>query len=155
MRRSIIFASMYIGGGLGMRFVGLSVGSVAASSGSALNGLCSLISWSHCFFSNVSVLPACERGYLPFFAGGCHRPAFFMVYWYVFLPVGLCCFHDIVCFLYICRVCSSIYEICFSWINYFDWWNLHDSMFCRWAFTLSLSILSCRTFTGALFRTSV
>ena len=44
MRGSIIFASMYIGGGLGMRFVGLSVGSVAASSGSALNGLCSLIS---------------------------------------------------------------------------------------------------------------
>ena len=44
MRGSIIFASMYIGGGLGMRFVGLSVGPVAASSGSALNGLCSLIS---------------------------------------------------------------------------------------------------------------
>ena len=50
MRGSIIFASTYIGGGLGVRFVGLSVGSVAASSGSALNGLCSLISCSHCFF---------------------------------------------------------------------------------------------------------
>ena len=44
MRGSIIFASMYIGDGLGMRFVGLSVGSIAASSRSALNGLCSLIS---------------------------------------------------------------------------------------------------------------
>ena len=37
MRGSIIFASMYLGDGLGMRFVGLSVESVAASSGSALN----------------------------------------------------------------------------------------------------------------------
>ena len=43
MRGSIIFASMYIGGGLRMRVVGLSVGSVAVSSGSALNELCSLI----------------------------------------------------------------------------------------------------------------
>ena len=44
MRGSVIFVSMYIGGGLGMRFVGLSVGSVAVSSGSALNELCSFIS---------------------------------------------------------------------------------------------------------------
>ena len=44
MRGSIIFASMYIGGGLVMRFFGLSVGSVAVSSDSALNELCSLIS---------------------------------------------------------------------------------------------------------------
>ena len=58
MRGSIIFASTYIGGGLGVRFVGLSVGSVAASSGSALNGLCSLISCSHCFFSYVSIFLA-------------------------------------------------------------------------------------------------
>ena len=41
---SIIFTSMYIRGGLGMRFVGLSVGSVPISFGSALNELCSLIS---------------------------------------------------------------------------------------------------------------
>ena len=121
MRGSIIFASMHIGGGLGMRFVGLSVGSVAASSGSALNGLCSLIFCSHCFFFKCINFPrACERGYLPFFAGGCHRPAFFLVYWYVLLPVGLCCFHNIVFFLYICRVCSFIYEIWFTGIN-FHW----------------------------------
>ena len=107
------------------------------------------------FFRCINFPRACERGYLPFFAGGCHRPAFFLVYWYVLLPVGLCCFHNIVLFLYICRVCSFIYEICFSWINYFYWWNLHDSTFCRWAFTLSLSLPSCRTFTGAPFRTSV
>ena len=62
MRGSIIFASMYIGGGLGIRFVGLSVGSVAASSGSALNGLCSLISSSHCFFSSVSIFLALASG---------------------------------------------------------------------------------------------
>ena len=62
MRGSIIFASMYIGGGLGIRFVGLSVGSVAASSGSTLNGLCSLISCSHCFFSYVSIFLALASG---------------------------------------------------------------------------------------------
>ena len=65
MRRSIIFASIYIGGGLAMRVVGLSVGSIAVSSGSALNELLSLISCSHCFFSGIS--PACERGYFTFF----------------------------------------------------------------------------------------
>ena len=157
MRGSIIFAFTYIGGGLGVRFVGLSVGSVAASSGSALNGLCSLISCSHCFFFVCINFPrACERGYLPFFAGGCHRPAFFLVYWYVLFPVGLCCFHNIIIFLCICRVCSFIYEKCFTGVNYFYWWNLHDSTFCLFlASTLSLSLLSCRTFTGALFRTSV
>ena len=76
MRRSIIFASIYIGGGLAMRVVGLSVGSIAVSSGSALNELLSLISCSHCFFSGIS--PACERGYFTFFAGSCHHPAFFV-----------------------------------------------------------------------------
>ena len=50
MRGSIIFASTYIGGGLGVRFVGFSVGSVAASSGSALNGLCSLYLVAIVFF---------------------------------------------------------------------------------------------------------
>ena len=64
-------------------------------------------------------------------------------------------FPCIVFFFYICRVCSSIYKICFSWVVYFYWWNTHDSTFRRWAFTLPLSLPSCRTFTGALFRTSV
>ena len=50
MRGSIIFVSMYIGGGLAMRVVGFSVGSVAVSSGSTLNELLSLVSSSHCFF---------------------------------------------------------------------------------------------------------
>ena len=63
MRGSIIFAYMYIGGDLGMRFVGLSVGSVAVSSGSTLNELCSLISYSHCFFfSSVSVFLPLANG---------------------------------------------------------------------------------------------
>ena len=69
------------------------------------------------FFKCLSFPRACERGYLPFFAGGCHRPAFFVVYWFVVLSVGLCCFHNIVFFLYICRVCSSIYKMCLlSWL---------------------------------------
>ena len=153
MRGSIIFASMYIGGGLGMRFVGLSVGSVAACSGSALNGLCSLISCSHCFFSNVSIFLALASGVT--FCFLLEVATVQLSSWYVLLPFGLYCFHNIVFFLYICRVCSFIYEICFSGINYFYWWNLHDSTFCRWAFALSLSLPSCRTFTGALSRTSV
>ena len=81
--------------------------------------------------------------------------SFFEVYWFIVLSVGLCCFHVIVFFLCICRVCSSIYKICVSWVGYFYWWYLHDSTFCRWAFTLPLSLPSCRTFTGALFRTAL
>ena len=60
--RSIIFASMYIGGGLAMRVVGRSVGSVAVSSGDALNELLSLISCSHCFFSGISVFLSLANG---------------------------------------------------------------------------------------------
>ena len=82
-----------------MRFVGLFVGSVAVSSGSALNELCSLIFWSHCFFFQCfDFPPACERGYLEFFAGSCHCPAFFVVCWFVVLVVGLWYFHVIVFF---------------------------------------------------------
>ena len=62
MRGSIIFASMYISGGLGMWVVRLSVGSVAVFSGSALNELFSLISCSHCFFSSVSVFLPLANG---------------------------------------------------------------------------------------------
>ena len=65
MRGSIIFASIYIGDGLGMRFFGLFVGSVAASYGSALNGLCSLISCSHCFFFQMYQFSSRLRAGLP------------------------------------------------------------------------------------------
>ena len=156
LRGSTIFASMYIGGGLGMQFVGLSVGSFAASSGSALNGLCSLISWSHCFFFQVYQFSSRLRTGLP--SVFCWRlpPSSFLHGVLVrYLSVGLCFFHDIVFFLYICRVCCSIYKICVSWVGYFYWWNLRDSTLCQWAFALSLSLPSCRTFTRALFRTSV
>ena len=118
MRGSIIFASMYIGGGLGLRFVGLSVGSVAASSGSALNELCSLISCSHCFLSNVSIFLALASGVT--FRFFMEVATVQLSSWYVLLPFGLYCFHNIVFFLYICRVCSFIYEIWFTGIN-FHW----------------------------------
>ena len=72
------------------------------------------------------------------------------------LSLSLACDISMLSFFFcMCRVCSSIYKICFSGTSYFYWWNLHDSTFCRWAFTLPLFLPSCRTFTGALFRTSV
>ena len=155
MRGSIIFASMYIGGGLAMRIVGLSVGSVAVSSSSALNELCSLISCSHCLFSSVSVFFPLANGITLRFCWELPPSSFLRGvlvrcsrHWLVIFP---CCR----LFFCICRVCSYIYKVCFSFVSYFYWWNLHDSTFCRWAFTLPLSLPSCRTFTGALFRTSV
>ena len=72
MKGSIILAPMYIGGGLAIRVVGFSVGSVTVSSGSALNELRSVISCSHCFLSATVT-------FLQFFAESCHRPAFFVV----------------------------------------------------------------------------
>ena len=55
-------------------------------------------------------------------------------------------FPCIVFFFYICRVCSSIYKICISWVDYFYWWNLHDSRFVDgrllWRFLFPLAALS-------------
>ena len=45
------------------------------------------------FFQCFGFPPACERVYLEFFAGSCHRPAFFVVCWFVVLVVGSWYFH--------------------------------------------------------------
>ena len=77
-----------------MRVVGRSVGSVAVSSGSALNELLNFISCSHCFFSVTSVFFSLANGVtLCFFAGSCYRQAFFVMCWFIAPVIGLWYFH--------------------------------------------------------------
>ena len=147
MRGSIIFASMYIGGGLGMRFDPTFRWVRCCLFWQCAEWIMQFDILKPLFLFQCFGFPhAFERGYLAFFAWSYHRPTFFVVYWFIVLFVGLCYFHVIVFFLYICRVCSSIYKICISWVDYFYWWNLHDSRFVDgrllWRFLFPLAALS-------------
>ena len=141
MRGSIIFASMYIDSGLAIRVVGLSVESVAVSSGSALNELCRLISCSHCFFLIFRFSSRLRTGLLWVFCWKFPPSSFLRGvlvpcsrHWLVIFP----CWRLFFC---LCRACSSIYKVCFSFISYFYRWNLHDSTFCRGVFFAAFSSL--------------
>ena len=122
-----------------MRIVGHYVGSFAVSSGSALNELCNLISCSHCFLLVFRFSSNLRTGLLCVFCWKLPPSSFLRG---VLVPCSrhwLVIFPGWRLFFCLCRACSSIYKVCFSFISYFYWCNLHVSTFCRWAFTLHVS----------------